>query len=658
VTISTINGVLVNKDDTYMGVNYASRVMALASNITDSDLKWYPNASPSRGLFCEPDSEALEITPDTAVVRFPFNIKNATKLRALGFGKIKTDSSGAWVKYVGMDYRVFYPDGTRINAEPTKYVVVDDSEYTNTNVYGEMDIVVEEKWKSLDVDSSGGESVHRENTLYFKQEDSKIYNIRQFDGGGDEVQKFNAGQICYVEVYDSGGSYLYTDYIYPTFKWEDNKYIALADLYANTLISYTNGLENKRTAIYSQEDNIVSSNVFSKNVKNYVESMENTEEASVYRFSSIDDLPDVGNLYNDKIISQLVCNAYYDKIEATLYFSDNVVKKSEYVNADVGIDLPAININKAFDRFTNYKTVMWFCENYSIATSKVNTYGSDLYLLKPGYLEVLLSAIKNGRNTTQITFAEAELKFGSQYTSISPKVMVSNNTLLVIYKTINNVAIGYKRDKTLGSAYTDFRFFTIAFAGEDKYQVLNMKFKTGRPSGLDDYPLIDQTEFDSNSLLIASIYDVNYNRDPQEVININYQIEAKTTKKDGTVSKHYWNDSSLISDLYFNEDQYTRYYTFFSVNSSGNETAIFGTDIEVGTVNITYLTSESIAKVDILIDPSLIPGGFSIPAEQNAYIIIKRIHDSTFEEHILLKTKCEISGTNPYYITYYVAFTQ
>lgn len=660
-TIDSINGQLVNEDDKYLGVNYASRVMSLASNLTDGGTKWYPNESVFRGLMAEPDGDSFTITPDSAVIKLPFKIKNAVKLRALGLGKIVTNSNGAWIKYIGQDYRVFYPDGTRINAAPGKYVVVDDSLPTQAYVYGEMDIVEETNWKNLDPDGSDGATVHRENTLYFKQEDNKIYNIKQFDGGGDELQKFGADYICYVEVYDTGGSYLHTDYIYPKFEWENNKYIVLADLYTNTLISQSNNLKSKRTTIYSQNDNVVSANALSVNLKNHIESMENTDEAKVYRFNSINDIPEVGQIFNGKIISQIINNAYYDKIESTLTFSDGVVGKSEYINANAGLDLPVIDINKAYDRYTNYKTVIWFCENYAEALEKTITHGIDSYFVKPGYLANILSAIKNNRSSTLTTFAEAELKFGDFYTSIAPELIIANNTLLVVYKTKNNLSVGTRRDTSIGTGYADIRFLPAFFAGTDKHDIMYMKFKTARPSGLDDYPMINQTEFDSNSGLIASIYDDKYHRDPQEVVNINLQLEAKTTMRLGKVNDFYWKESDLIKDFLFSDDEYTRIFTFYYINpSTGVESTTFGTDREVGDVTVSYLSGESICKVDIELYPSVLPVGFSIPPgfEQNSYIEISRIHNITLDKELMLKTRCELTGTNPYFITYYVAFTK
>lgn len=652
--ITAINGTKVNEDSQYLGANYSSRVNALASNLTNSEFAWYPNPSPSRGLRAEPESDTLTIEPNTAVVKIPYKIKNANKLRFNGLGKIITNSDQEWNKYLGQDYRVFDMDGNRINAQSGKYVSVDYDSLSNVNTYGEMGIVSYEKYKTLDPDDSQGNNVNQENTIYFKKEDNKIFNIKAANGGGLEVRKFNSSPICYVEVYDSGGSYLYTDYIYPEFNWYKNLYIINASYYANALVSIENGLPSKRTTIYSQDGNIVPADPLVNNLNTYIKSMKNVENALVYQFDSIDDLPVVGQIYQGKVISNITCNAYFDKIEATIQLSDELVKKSEYLSADDGIDFLEVDINKAFDRYTNYKTKLWFCKDMESVNNVLSKFEQDIIFNKEDYSTYILDAIKNDRNLAAIGFAVSELKIGDLYTAANPNVISADNSLFVIFKTLNNVTIGYMRDKSLGENYDKFRYYPIGFSEGEKEKKLQLKFKTGI-ANLDDfprYPAIDKDEFDNDSGLIANVFDDKYHRDPAETININYQIEAVTDFKDGYVKKEYWDESTLLNDLFFNEDAYTRYYIFYSVDSEGNKTYPFGFQNEINNVNINY-QGDSIAQVDIEL-----PSGVTIPTNLEGYLRIKRRLNeaSLLTEDDLLFTQCKITGSDPYYLTYYAVF--
>jgi hypothetical protein len=657
--ISVINGQLVNGDSHYLAANYAGQINSIASNMSDSKLTWYPNPSVFRGLLAEPDAEALEIQPDTAVVRTSYNIKNASKLRFLGFGKVITDSDTEWSKYSGQNYKVFDADQNWIQPDSGKHVKVDYNQYCTVNVFGEIDILAESKWKTLDVDSSNGASIHRENSVYFTPESNKVKNIKVLDGGGDTTQKFNSGYICYVELYDSGGFLIRRDYIYPEFKWEGNKYIVHGDFYINALVNVDNGLKTSRSAIYAQEENLISADAYLNNLNNYAASMKNKENSKVYQFESVEDIPIVGSVYNGQVISQIVCNAYYDYIDATISLSDDVVKKSEYLNADDGIELPKIDIDKAYDRFTNFKTNMHFCESYNQASTLLDDRGIDDILVKPGYIEYFLNSIENGRTINSVGFAEANIKFNPIFTSIAPKVTIANNSLMVSFKSINNVAIGYLRNTDLGSSYSDIRFFPVAFSDGEKEPILHIKFRTGRLPGWNDYPIIPGGDFNADLGKIAEIYKDDYHRDPQEVLNINYQINAKTANKENYIRRSYWEESTIVNDLFFNDDIFDRSIKLFIKELDGSiSQPISWSSQALNNINITEEIS-GIYKVSILYAENY-QGAYDFTSANNyTYAVVKRKNTNTLVEENLLKLNCEVEVVNnDIYINYYVAFTK
>jgi hypothetical protein len=651
IELTSINGLYLSKDNQYQGANYASRAHSLVNNLTNGDMSWFPHQDASKGLRATPENDTLTIEPGSAVVKLNHKIKNANKVKIRGFGAIITNSETQWPGYVGSDYRVFDSDGNRIYPDSGLYVSIDENA-SNVLSYPEVDILPYDNWKQLDPDATGGQPQHQENTLYFKQEENKIYNIKVCDGDSAD---YGADYYAYVEVW-YGGALISTDYIYPLLKWHRNKYIVNASFYVDALVSAENGINSKRTAIYNQEDNIVNANSLVKNLNTYIESMKNEEESPSYRFNSIDDLPSIGNKLNGKVISQIMANAYYDKIDATFSLSDDLVKKSEYLSADSGLNLPKIDIDKAFDRFKNYKTKIWFCQNNAEATAMVSLYGEDSIYKSATYIERVLNSIKNGRTNPPVSFAYAELKLGDVYTSITPALISAGNSLLVIFKTINNIIIGYAKDETLGTDYADIRYYPVSFFDGSKEQYLRIRFKTFSTDS-NNYPAITSTQFYSSSGLIADIYDSLYYHDPNEVINIIYQLEAKATLKSGFVKKAYWDESDLLADFYSNEDRYTRVFTMYS-ESTGSSIAIFGENVAINNVAITYL-GNGVGKVDIEIPAGSIPSGFGIPAEQNnSYVVVKRRNITTFEYEDLLKTKCEVTGSGTYYITYYVAFTR
>lgn len=666
--ISTINGQLMNKDNQYMGANIASRALAQINNMTNSQFSWYPSVTPLKGLKAEPEGDTIEIAPDSAVIKLPYKVKNATSVKVFGTGKIVRDNPKEWTRYLGsltssQEYRLFDTNNNRILPETGKYVGIDyeqGQQQTRIKGYSEFEVISYDEWKLLDVDGSNGAEKHQENMLYFKPEDNKIYNIKTCEG---KANVFGSDPIAYVKIWDTvSNTLIRTDIYYPELKWHKNRYIVNASFYSDALISVDNGRPRKRMTMYSQEDNIISAEVMVKNLNNYIKSMKNSEEAYTYEFNSIDDVPEVGDIYKGKVISQVNCNGYYKKIEATISLSDELVKKSEYLSAYSGLELPKIDIDKAFSRFTNYKTNIWFCRDYNEAQDRIRINGMDKYYNHRTRYDRILNSIINDREETIYSFDEAQLKMGSAFTSLSPNILAAENSLMVIYKTINNLAVGYIKDSSLGNGPEDLRYYPAAFTEGGKHKQLWLRFKAGNLSS-DRYPLIDSDDFYMEPVL-AEIKDDKYHHDPAETLNINYQIEAKTTDPDGYIKKEYWEESSILNELYFDKDEYDRYVECSIIDSDGEDV----TDYILITPSQMYINEATIEKVDDAIikirvklnGAGLINGATLPDPETNTtreLITIYREHKTTQERENLLKVPVRITEeSGQLYAEYHVAF--
>jgi hypothetical protein len=583
VTISTINGVLVNKDDTYMGVNYASRVMALASNITSSGYFWFPENEKTKGMISTLDSDDIDTDNfDNLILRLPYNIKSCDSVRVIGLGRVVAyDTDFSW------EYKDAFDNLITVSGVDVYPHYVIDGWPTNTDYYHNIvgvPVIVNCKeyreWLVLDPDSSNGASEHQKNTLYYKRGENKIYNLKICNGKADGIgEHLPSDPIYYKRVAGSGDSWGQPEY--QTLNPMLNYYVPHCDLYFDGLIELKNNSPKKRTTIYSQDENVASGYNMLSNMQNYINSMENSEKASVYRFNSIDDLPDVGELYNGKIISQLVCNAYYDKIEATLYFSDNVVKKSEYVNADAGIDLFAIQTEKAYDRFKNYSQTIWFCRTESEADDSINSYGVyEMYdnkvstykpMLSQTFMNYALDFLDVTKQNEAKIPAEVLMKTGTyeeQERSIAVEQSTKSikNSIFISFKTLNNSIANYRRSLKNTATTLDVENFDIepmAFMlpelnGQFKEIIFKVNNDTVRDSEI-GYPLIDNTNFDNFNELIY-IKDDEYYHDPAETINTTIQIDYKNKNIEDVVYAKSIQQSSLFFDTKYEDHSFTVRY--------------------------------------------------------------------------------------------------
>lgn len=101
-------------------------------------------------------------------------------------------------------------------------------------------------------------------------------------------------------------------------------------------------------------------------MQDHIDSMQNQDLQESWQFESIDDVPELGNIYKGMVISEIQLTID-NKINAVIQLSDELVPKSEYVSADGGLNLPAIPLDKSFDRFKTYAEKLWFCRSLSEA---------------------------------------------------------------------------------------------------------------------------------------------------------------------------------------------------------------------------------------------------------------------------------------------------
>ena len=645
--IAEIDGELISNSKQYMGVTYASKALAQITNLTDDKFQWVPYADVYKGIKVLPESnDATAITADTATLKLTSKIKLATKVRVLGRGAMVKNSSSEMSGYTGSDYRVFTHDGTRLYPDASKYVDWDYNLTAPALAYKEYNVISFEEWKTLDPDDSNSATIHQENTLYFKRGENKIFNMKICDG--QSSVGFNQ-RAYYVEVW-YGGALISTTNLYPKLVWYQNKHIVSTSLMGDALISVENKNTSKRATYYSQEDNLVAGDALVQNMKNYIASMQNAEETLTYKFDYITRVPIAGEIYNGKVIASVICNAYYAHIEATLIMSDDLVKKSEYMSADDGLTLPEIDPNKAYNRFTNYKTRVWFSKTLTQAGELLTNYGSDSYFNKTTYLSYILDAITNNRTGTAIGFAEVNIKTSNAdatlYTAGQVEIKTIGNLFVALFKTQNNVSIGYIIDDNLGDDFDDLKIYPVAFiAGTGFSESLDIKFRTGLTDNA-NYPAISEAQFNSTSGAICTINDDKYYHDPAEVINVSYEIEGNTYDVKGYVKSIYWDESGLVKDVYSNGDIYIRAFKFY------NEAGTLQFSGFVTTVTVTPVTGDLFVFY-VLATTSLANG-------TPGHVVFERMLDGTYTEpELMMKTGAEIyENSGNKYIRYYVTITK
>lgn len=637
-TISTINGDFVGKSNEYKGATFANQAISHVTNLINGALNWYPSDHKIYGFMPEPDNDGDAITADSAIINIGLPIDRALKVRAIGFGKVITNSVA---QEDGTDYRYFDMNGNQIIPESGKYCYYYDDATNRNSVYvaTEYNVVEYNEWLQLDPDSSGGATQHQENTLYYKEGESKIFNIKICEG-------LTSTNIYKREVW-SDGVLISTTYKNQRLRYYLNYYVVQAAVYSNPVVTSKNNLKLDRVSIYSQSENAVSGDAIYKNIKGHVEAISNPETSMTYEFSDIDDVPEVGNIYDGMVIANVGLEITSSKVRAAIVLSDDIVTKSEYINTDAGVVLPSIPYNKAYERITSYMTQLWFCRNLSSAQEKKTLYGADLFF-NTAYLDRLMSAFENGRFAYPTSIIEARIRTGdssSDYLySASPMQCFYIGTSLFMHLQINHASvIGKIADTSAGLTIGDIRYYPITYVDENTRKTQNVYIRfcaVNTKSSAANYPRISQAEFDALGVIV-DINDSNHYHDPAECPNITYQLALKTGSKGYQVSNIFFEESSLFKDTFSLADLYTRYVEVIGFGS-----------YEIESVSLTMIETD-IYALELFIDDYSLTTGMSV--EMRAYR-----KSGSLEEDILtsIATIGYNTSTNQRSVKLYIALTK
>ena len=634
--LTSINGRKVGESTQYLGANYASRVVANVQNMASDQEFWYPEDDKTVGIFAEPDNDQPSTdSREKLVLVLPYNIKSASTVRVIGlFNKsILTnpylkDSNGNLICETEpqlLEYLSTIPD------------VYNGVRFRNvTGVVLDVPVYEYAEWLLLDPDETDGATRHKMNTLYYKRGENKVYNIHVMYDYYDPDQIY----FDYSPIYYTLGMQPIYQEMFP----EHNFYVVKCSLYYDGVIKYSNRLNSVRTSHYSQEDNLVSGKALIANLKNHIESMRNEEEQLSYVFDSIDDLPESGSIFNGKVISTINFECTNKKITATMTLSDELVKKSEYLSADVGLDLPAIPVDKAFDRFTNYLSSIWFCRTSSDADDILTLKGSSPYL-QDLFADYVLDCFENGRELQAKMPAEILLKTGEveenpQYSALGLAIRVIHNSLFISWAARGPGFVGPMIDKRDSFDFDDFRYYNVSFVKEQglskelKYRVLPDSVRSIEPN----FPAVSESTFEESSPLIA-IDDINHYHDPAEVIKASIQINIECVNISDIASPLLYQESSLLKDTLNTADEYDRYIK------------VHLDDVIIQAVSISKV-SDGKFKVELTSD--------ELTATQDYYnVIIYRKHKVSNVEEDMLRIRALVrdnfGGSKS--VVIYVAFT-
>lgn len=606
--LSTLNGRKLSTVPQYKGANYAAKVVANVSNMANNQMSWWPSRDPLAGVYAEPQNDdTMTIAEDNISINLPFNILNATKVKVAGLGKLlpvfSTPNNFQWYDRFGV---AIPPHSTELPMY--EYAA---GELNDTGATTEFLIVEYRKWLLLDPDSTGGATQHQENTLYFKSNENKIYNIKICNGAGTSSNT----EISYY--YDNMGLVEVRQSMLPP----KNRYIIYGSFTTNGIVEKSNISNSKRTTIYSQDSNLVSSDTLSMNMQDHIDSMQNQDLQESWEFESIDDVPEVGNIYNGMVISEIQLTID-NKINAVIQLSDELVPKSEYVSADGGLNLPAIPLDKTFDRSTIYHEKLWFCESQAEASSLVTLFGTGEYINQT-FIEKFLNSLKPNRNERsfspkEIRFETGELESDVVYSAIIPLSYATRNSFISSFKTLNNVTVGLLRVFGASDPY-DYSYYPVAFINEDGMSE-KIKIKAGLTSQRlveSNYPAIGSQTMNLSDYLFQ-IIDLKYFHDPTEIVNVSYQIDYVTFSKNNYIDSYFVEVSGSLYESYFDSETRAVYIngTYYTIQSfaftsisdgikkititvQGTFTPIDNTNIifRIGTHNVLSMTLD-VVEVD------------------------------------------------------------
>lgn len=634
-TITSISGTLSGNSEQVLGANYASIVSSVANNVAADQFKWWPSYSFTTGARGEPsDPYAIETTADDIVLVCSHNIRSARTLRIIGFDRLNLDSAISESPGTGYTY---------YDANDDEILAVGDFVYWENDVQGrnttgrisEFDIVEYQEWLLLDETGTGSQA----DTLYYKRGENKIFNLKICDGSGTSANT----DYIYKKVTESN----ITTYRYQEMIAHRNFYSVEVNFYNDGEIVFTNGINDKRTAFYSQEENQAAGKSLVSNMQGYIDGMKNSDVEYSYIFTDFTDIPALGGIYNGMVLNTITIEAHPSHYAVLLKFSDDLVPKSEYLSADDGITLPAIPLEKAYDRITNYRTTVWLCATQAQASALVTLYGADIYFDAADHADTLLNAVENRTTSAPIPLEEVQIRTGDGastyvYTATQTLVSALGGSLIVNFKSIDNSIIGRMADETGGTAVGDIRFFPVSFinsTGETERFYFKIKFGTSRGNEA-NYPAITSTTFASDTGVVAEVNDAYYYHDPAERFIITYQVNCKTYET-GKVTQAFIEESQFFRDTFFASEIYTR------------KCLVNGTLRTVTAVSITNVAT-NVYEVKCTLD------GYSAgtPAT-NVPLVFKRVNNSTSAEETML----EIIGskgnqTGDDYVAFYAAFTK
>lgn len=469
---------IVNKENTIetqqpLG-NYANEVITNVSNLSIETEVMYPPTLED-GFFVSSIDNGTVITDDNAVLIAPEKFKKITKLY------IKVD----W----GND------DFVSEWSDVTDYI----KEYGVWQTLTPLDVTVEP------------DTPHSERqiyTCYYKYNDDKIYNLKSF----------------VTKLFHYAG--------YPTPVLRATLFRIKYVPYVNVKLKEKNKAKQNYSVIYNQNNNIIESNTYGKNLKNYIKRMEHGDEVISKIYYDLADLPKIGhNINTDYVLTNLSYTKYNNHYDVTMQLSKNYTRRAEFIRAKNEIrtwEIPADG--NVVDRKTSYQENVNLSFGVPIPNTKDLTikFNHFNFLNGGGYPNMPNLTYKSGKYTAYLNF---KTKNEVIPLKLVPSTGTINNQVFFHIKGIDNTLIGFQKvinwdrkvNNQVGVTYTDsygqFETVDVCFA-----LIYNLNFdikKTART-----YPVSTQIDNNDvfNNLSNFRSKDIVIKNDAREVFNLTYLI--------------------------------------------------------------------------------------------------------------------------------------
>lgn len=330
---------------------------------------------------------------------------------------------------------------------------------------------------------------------------------------------------------------------------------------------YIGQSKNDRAINYNQAENLIESKPFGENLKGVVSRLGNKDDKKTFIFKSINQVPSLGKVVDNKYISEINIERYKNHIKCDVSYSQDFNRWSQYVGVKSNLRQYEISEKMVYDRYCLYEDFLVIGEKPTVLPTAENK-----PLLTKGGLGNL-SDILNDYSTAytisnaRIGIDETANGYAKKYLSLPVLKYSIGNSIVFTFEMEDNFKAGSQSLTTSGNVdksgnqrimqgvnygddYGEFTSFKLNLVVWDELGSLTddekIAFANKLPlvDGID--PNIDTSVFGfENKVFSTDEMSLYVYKDNREAIKFCYQINCITNKPNVIIGKKM---SSLFVD--------------------------------------------------------------------------------------------------------------